>query len=370
MPRYILVSLLFLISAVCPAQILNVRVVCRLPDSIGESSGIECRSSASLYTHNDSGDEARFFVVDTFGNLLNTIYLDQVTASDWEDMTQDPYGNVYIGDFGNNLNNRKDLKIYKIGVEALEKGDTVQPGIIHFTYPDQHAFPPDSSAMNFDCESMFYYGDSLYLFSKNRGSSTWCKMYVLPCLPGEYTAHLADSFNTTHWITSADINPDGSAVVLLSENRIWLFTAFKNRQFFKGEARHFEIPLSQKEAIVFYTHDEVFLTDERWADQYGMVYAVDLDDYIPDFPSSASLFSIFPNPAQNCILLTSNLNLEMPAELKLYTASGQLVKSCYIKLIPGTVELPIYLTDLTKGLYLLKISPEGMEPTTKKFEIQ
>lgn len=370
MLRYLNTFLWILIPGMCTAQMLNARVVCRLPDSIGESSGIECRSFSSIYTHNDSGDEARFFVVDTFGNLLNTIQLDQVTASDWEDMTQDACGNLYLGDFGNNFNTRTDLKIYKVGAEDLLKGGKVTPGIIRFSYPDQHAFPPDSSALNFDCESMFYYGDSLYLFSKNRGSSTWCKMYVLPCYPGEYTAHLADSFNTTHWITSADINPDGSAVVLLSENHIWLFTEFRNRQFFKGEARHFDIPLSQKEAVVFCSHDEIYLTDERWAGQFGMIYAVDLDAWIPDFPAANSLFSIFPNPARNCILLNASLTLELPAELKLYTASGQLVKSHYFKLIPGTVALPFQLSDLSSGLYILKIFADGIEPATLKLEIQ
>jgi hypothetical protein len=38
---------------------------------------------------------------------------------DWEEITKDKEGNLYIGDFGNNENKREDLCIYKIAKDSL-----------------------------------------------------------------------------------------------------------------------------------------------------------------------------------------------------------------------------------------------------------
>src|SRR5688500_20158613 len=81
------------------SQFVTPRVVCLLPDSVKESSGLECIAPNRIYTHNDSGDLPRFFLIDTLGNLLRTVYLSPATATDFEDITTDPSGNIYIGDF-------------------------------------------------------------------------------------------------------------------------------------------------------------------------------------------------------------------------------------------------------------------------------
>jgi hypothetical protein len=54
------------------------------------------------------------YEIDTLGNLIRTININSANNSDWEDITQDDLNNFYIGDFGNNNNDRTNLRIYKI----------------------------------------------------------------------------------------------------------------------------------------------------------------------------------------------------------------------------------------------------------------
>ena len=45
--------------------------------------------------------------------------------NDWEDLTADDKGNLYIGDFGNNHNKRKNLSILKIKSKDLKNKNKV-----------------------------------------------------------------------------------------------------------------------------------------------------------------------------------------------------------------------------------------------------
>jgi hypothetical protein len=57
---------------------------------IAESSGVVASSMQDkvVFTHNDAGDTARFFSVDSFGCALVTFTLKGADAIDWEDMVR------------------------------------------------------------------------------------------------------------------------------------------------------------------------------------------------------------------------------------------------------------------------------------------
>lgn len=86
----------------------------RLSTVIGESSGLVFDSATqTLWTHNDGGSPAELFGLDATGQLQKTTPV-ALPNVDWEDLTRDPAGHLYIGDFGNNLNNRRNLTIYRL----------------------------------------------------------------------------------------------------------------------------------------------------------------------------------------------------------------------------------------------------------------
>jgi hypothetical protein len=74
---------------------------------ISESSGLAASSTPGIvFTHNDSGDAARFFAVDDAGRTVTTYELPGVQARDWEDMARGPdeqgRSSLWLGDIGDN----------------------------------------------------------------------------------------------------------------------------------------------------------------------------------------------------------------------------------------------------------------------------
>lgn len=259
--------------------------VCNLPSVINESSGIEKTGPNTFWSHNDSGGQPAIYKFDSAGTLLKTLTITNATNIDWEDIAEDQVlKNMYVGDFGNNNNNRSvangnGLKIYKISDPNLIAGNTTTAGIINFEYVDRN-FAAPSGNHNFDMEGFFFFNDSLHLFTKNRTSPTngLIKHYILPGTPGTYTAMLVDSFNNGGvWITSADISLNKKTVALSGNNKIWLFSCFKGSKFIStGTSTVLNMPISQKEAIVFSGDSSVYVTDENTGSGTGRLYRANL----------------------------------------------------------------------------------------------
>lgn len=85
-----------------------------LPTIIDESSGLETTSNGEFWSFNDSNGAPALYQFDTTGTLNRVLNINNATNVDWEDMTKDGAGNLYVGDFGNNDNDRRNLVVYKI----------------------------------------------------------------------------------------------------------------------------------------------------------------------------------------------------------------------------------------------------------------
>jgi hypothetical protein len=260
----------FCISNGLLAQSIALRKVTTLPSIVQETSGIEISNPLCIWTHNDCGGEPELYKIDTFGTLIKTIVIKNAQNTDWEDMTSDGKS-YYIGDIGNNANSRKDLKIYKIPNPENIAGDNVEAEIISFSYSNQNQFPPDNAYKNFDAEALISFDSSLYIFSKNYTNpfTGYTYLYKIPAKPGQHLATLLDSFKTgigykeQWWVTAADMSPDAKKLVLLSSDKLFVFTDFTSDNFFKGKMKTIDLgSFTQKEAIAFYTNTEFYITDE------------------------------------------------------------------------------------------------------------
>ncbi|UYZ63081.1 hypothetical protein [Hymenobacter weizhouensis] len=227
---------------------------------VAESSGLETAGpEGDLWTHADGGNTANLYRVTAQGDLLQTLELAPLLNIDWEDLAQDPEQRLYIGDFGNNQNKRRNLCIYRLSGPDYAQVDTIQ-----FAYADQHAFPPRKPRRNFDCEAFYYYQDSLYLFTKNRGEGRYVKQYVLPARPGRHTARLVDSLQLNTWVTAADISPDGRRVALLGYGQVYLFERLPGRRLFDSLKGCLTLPTSgQAEALVFTSNHDFIFSNEK-----------------------------------------------------------------------------------------------------------
>ncbi|BCM91257.1 hypothetical protein IAD21_03123 [Abditibacteriota bacterium] len=92
-------------------------------DDLDEVSGVAVIRSqpALLWMHNDSGDSARLFAVNTKGKIALTVNLEGAAALDWEDMDAQKQW-VYVGDIGDNFKFRADVQIYRFKTPTIAAG--------------------------------------------------------------------------------------------------------------------------------------------------------------------------------------------------------------------------------------------------------
>ncbi|GAB2530654.1 hypothetical protein [Rufibacter soli] len=227
--------------------------------TVPESSGLETSADGNYWTHPDAGNDAVLYKVNPSGELLQTMTVQGGKNHDWEDIARGEDGFLYIGDMGNNENNRKDLQILKVD----EKAHKVV-GTIPFKYADQTEFPPKKKEMNFDVEAFLMHGNNFYLFTKNRGKGDWVKLYkVANQTGGTQTVTALDSLQISTKITAADISPNGRHIALLGEGWVYLFDEPSPEQVFKGKKE--QIPLGkvgQAEGLVFTNDTDMMISNE------------------------------------------------------------------------------------------------------------
>ena len=149
-----LVAIASLFSCESKKPTTPLKQIAELPKELKEVSGI-AYSNNLIYSIEDSGNENQVTVLDTLGTITKKITINNTKNIDWEDLTFDTKGNLYIGDFGNNDNTRKDLAIYKIDQSNLQGENANVTYKISFDYPEQTEFPPKKKDLMFDVEAFF-----------------------------------------------------------------------------------------------------------------------------------------------------------------------------------------------------------------------
>ncbi|MNK60313.1 hypothetical protein D3C87_794450 [compost metagenome] len=259
----------------------DIKELYALPKKLKEVSGITYfPETQTLYTLEDSGNKNAIYAIDSKGKLSKTITISNATNVDWEDITKDKAGNIYIGDFGNNDNERRDLCIYKVAKNQLNSDLAKAEYKVSFSYPEQKEFPPKKKEMFYDVEGFFEQGGYFYLFTKNRskGFDGTAFIYKIKNAAGTQKAVKIGEFKTCNnynhcVLTSATISPDGKKVALLSHDKVLLFKDFKGDLFHKGTQTQLELNhFSQKEAIVFKDNNTLLIADEKTNKIGGNVY--------------------------------------------------------------------------------------------------
>ena len=123
--RRLLVFLFFCLPLLLFSQKKRLPRRTDLPAELKEVSGMTRLPNGDLWLLNDSHNPADLFRFDPIaGKLLEVRHL-PVQNFDWEDLTHDSAGNLYIGDFGNNFNSRKDLIIYKFNPKQPDSTEKI-----------------------------------------------------------------------------------------------------------------------------------------------------------------------------------------------------------------------------------------------------
>ncbi|MBN1968568.1 MAG: hypothetical protein JXR48_06065 [Candidatus Delongbacteria bacterium] len=239
---------------------------------IDESSGLaKSRQFDNVYwTLNDSGDKARIFAIDINGKLIapqwdddyKGLMISDAVNIDWEDITADNNGFLYIAACGNNGNARKDLSIYMLkepnplGVNATRYFKKID-----FFYPEQDGFPPVKR--NFDCEAIFHNGKNLYLLTKHRSDFNTV-LYRFDSMEsnGQTPVTKISEFPIGGNVTAADCSIDGKRLAVLTYQNVWVFES-EDGNYFNGKKYFLPISADQCEAITFENNNELIITNEQ-----------------------------------------------------------------------------------------------------------
>jgi hypothetical protein len=158
-------ALLCLAQPASAQEVPGAEVALRLQDPrIQESSGMALgrRHPEVLWTHNDSGDDARLFAVGPDGRTLATLTLAGVAARDWEGMAagRDDRGRpaLFVGDIGDNNGVWPEVAVYRVGEPARLRDATVPAVRYRLRYADG---PHDAEALLVDPR-----GNRLYVATK------------------------------------------------------------------------------------------------------------------------------------------------------------------------------------------------------------
>ncbi len=242
---------------------------------ISESSGLATASTSGIvYTHNDSGDEARFFAVDAATGETRTVYrLPDVQARDWEDMARGPdedgVSSLWLGDIGDN-NARRDngLLVHRVREPSptrRERVTTEPPTSFRLRYPDGPG----------DAETLLVHPRTGRLYVVTKPLSGGGLVYAAPERldpdgPNVLEQVAAVSVDTTGTlggpgigglaqllVTAGDIAPDGRHVALRTYTDLyeWELEGDDVAGAFEGEPTVTPLPATRQGEGLAYTED-------------------------------------------------------------------------------------------------------------------
>lgn len=183
--------------------------------AVPELSGLaaSAKRPGVFWAHGDSGNAPFLFPITEEGRSAGEpVKITGGRCVDWEDLTQGPDGTLYLGDIGNNRNERRDLRVLAVAEPGPGATEAAVARTLRFTYPDQTAFPQKG----FDAEALAFAAGRLFIFTKRIDDKTVC--YALKPDVAEQAAERVVEISGTGMVTGAAVS--GPRIALLAYGRV------------------------------------------------------------------------------------------------------------------------------------------------------
>lgn len=191
---------------------------------LDESSGLAASKCTEniFWTHNDSGDGAYIFALDSKGEKLATYKVKNAVNDDWEDIAEIKNSNgecfLYLGDIGNNSRTKTVQTVYRVKEPTVFSKDsskknpllTEDAEAVKFSYPD---FPHDAETLLIHPQT----GDIYIITKRLSGAAGIYKLKAdfeksKPVKP-EKISDFSVPAVPEGFLTGGDISPDGRRVI-------------------------------------------------------------------------------------------------------------------------------------------------------------
>lgn len=209
-----------------------------------------------FWAHNDSGNAAELFAVRLTGEVVARIPVDQARNTDWEDITINDQGHLFIGDLGDGFGHYRWHALY----EVAEPDPTAQPVVPakvvrtwRFQFPDHR----------YDCESLFYHRGFAYVITKVRRSKP--VLFRLEPAQGDVLKAMKVCELPVGQATGADVSDDGTRLAVCGYGQAWVFKLPENlARLAEAKPLHVTWPgVFQTEACTFEGQDLIIAAESR-----------------------------------------------------------------------------------------------------------
>jgi hypothetical protein len=210
---------------------------------LNEVSGVAASHTQPplLWVHDDSGGAPAVYAIRPDATLVGTYTIEGATNTDWEDIAVGPgpergASYLFVGDIGQNGGARDHVTVYRVAeptAPIAATGTLTGAAIISLRYPDQ---PVDAEAMFVDPRTGdLFLIDKQYLSGVGHVFRAPAKSLVdgadvvmrevasFTVTPGDAAPSAVARFPGTI-ITSADISPDGSTILVRTYRRVLAFS--------------------------------------------------------------------------------------------------------------------------------------------------
>lgn len=187
-----------------------------LDDRIDESSGLETAADfpGVVYTHNDSGDSARFFAVGKDGVTKAVYTLPGAAARDWEDMSEGRNKSLWFGDIGDNHRQRDYVSVYRVDQPARLANAKLSSTRYDFKYADGASHNAEALLVNPETGTLYIAtkqksGAGLYRAPASLSTSGYNKLTRVTGVPPV--------------VTGGNFSPNGERLVLRTYSDAYVY---------------------------------------------------------------------------------------------------------------------------------------------------
>jgi hypothetical protein len=254
----------------------TARLLANLNDRrIAESSGLAASrtNTGVLWTHNDSGDGPYLFAIDRQGRTLARFTVNGAKNKDWEDIAVGPGRDgrpaLYIGDIGDNSEDRDNLIVYRIPEPLVGAGwtrheaNTAPAEKFPFRYPDG----------GHDAETLLVHPKTgeLYIVTKSKRGRSGVYAFPIPLqsdrkvtLRKVASLTFTSSFGSgriaeaERMTTGGAISPDGRRIAIRTYVSAYEWDIAPNQSVgdaLKGKPRTIFLPLTRQGESLCYRAD-------------------------------------------------------------------------------------------------------------------
>jgi len=250
-------------------------------NELNEASGLAAsvKNPGMLWSHNDSGDQARIFLMDGYAHIKAVFYLKGITGHDLEDMDciqKDGENYLLIGDIGDNTSSLETIKVYLFKEPKLLKKQTYTdtiPLAMVITYVLRYEDGPR------DAECLFYdpISQKLYIISKRE--------LQVGLYETEFPIHSADTLLLKKrvslpftFITGGDISTDGREVLIKNLLEVYYWSRNINEsipEVLRKKATKLPYKVEAQGESIAFAHDGLgyyTVSEEPFGFQSSLIY--------------------------------------------------------------------------------------------------